>query len=207
MLHTQTVEPATLELIKILQSKEYLTNFYLVGETALALLYGHRKSIDIDLFTNADFDALYFMEQLQHDFAFQVNLTARNTIKGAIDRIKVDILAHRYPYISEPIEYKGIRLLSEPDIIAMKLNAIAVSGQRSKDFIDIYYALEKFSLKQMLTFYQTKYSQNNDNHILKSIVYFEEVELADWPIVLNNPKLLWAKVKKRIEEAVINYMI
>lgn len=31
-----------------------LSNFALVGGTALSLLYGHRKSIDLDLFSTED---------------------------------------------------------------------------------------------------------------------------------------------------------
>jgi len=55
MLHAKAIETPTLELIKSLQTKTYLQGFYLVGGTALALHFGHRKSIDIDLFSNFDF--------------------------------------------------------------------------------------------------------------------------------------------------------
>ncbi len=51
MLHTEAVKASTLELIKTLQNKEYLGDFYLVGGTALSLYIGHRRSIDIDLFS------------------------------------------------------------------------------------------------------------------------------------------------------------
>jgi len=206
MLHAQTVEPATLELLRLIQSKAYLNNFYLVGGTALALLYGHRKSIDIDLFTNTDFDTAWLLEHVQHDFPLQVDFVAHNTVKGSINSVKVDIIAHRYPNLAEPLELNGIRLLSEQDIIAMKLNAISVSGQRSKDFVDIYYALSRFSVEQMLVFYKKKYSQHNDTHILKSLVFFDDIDLADWPVILDNPNLSWTKVRKRIEDAVLDYM-
>lgn len=46
MLHTETVNRATLELIKQLQSDPVLENFILVGGTALSLQLGHRISID-----------------------------------------------------------------------------------------------------------------------------------------------------------------
>ena len=50
MLFTETVEPNTLSILKRLQSLPILENFNLVGCTALALKYGHRLSIDLDLF-------------------------------------------------------------------------------------------------------------------------------------------------------------
>ena len=206
MLHTQTVAPATLELLRSIQSKPYMNNFCLAGGTALALLYGHRKSIDIDLFTNTDFDTAWLLEKVQYDFSFQVDFVAQNTVKGSINSVKVDLIAHRYPNLAAPLVLSGIRLLSEQDLIAMKLNAIPVSGQRSKDFIDIYYALSRFSIEQMLTFYKGKYSQHNDTHILKSLVFFDDIDLVDWPAILDNPNLSWAKVRKRIEDAVLDFM-
>ena len=68
MLHKESVEPSTLELLIELQGKDYLQGFHLVGGTALALKMGHRKSIDLDLFSNSDFDAGYILENLAVDF-------------------------------------------------------------------------------------------------------------------------------------------
>ena len=98
--------------------------------------------------------------------------------------------------------------LSEPDIIAMKLNAISSSGQRSKDFIDIYFILEekRFSVAEMLKFYKSKYQQESDMHIIKSLIYFDDVDLADWPVLLKKPHLKWNDVKKKIGEAVLSYI-
>jgi len=93
----------------------------------------------------------------------------------------------------------------EKDIIAMKLNAISVSGQRSKDFIDIFFALENHSIASILSYYQNKYKQKGDMHILKSLVYFNDVDLSDWPVLLKNPDLKWKEVKVRLEKEVLAY--
>jgi len=57
MLHQETVETRTLDLILKLMSDNLLNEFNLVGGTALALKLGHRKSVDIDLFIDRDFDS------------------------------------------------------------------------------------------------------------------------------------------------------
>ena len=54
MLHTETVEPSTMDLLKRLQRLPDLSNIRLVGGTALALHLGHRKSVDLDLSGNFD---------------------------------------------------------------------------------------------------------------------------------------------------------
>lgn len=91
-------------------------------------------------------------------------------------------------------------MLSVQDIIAMKLNAIAVSGQLVKDFIDIYYLLDVHSMEEMIAFYKKKYSQYNEVNVLKSLTWFDDVDLSDWPVLLKNPELKWGTVKKRILE-------
>ena len=46
MLSLQTVLPDTLELLKALMNQPLLYEMRLVGGTSLALLYGHRRSVD-----------------------------------------------------------------------------------------------------------------------------------------------------------------
>lgn len=205
MFYPDAVETHVLELIRTLQQKEYLSGFYLVGGTALALQLGHRRSVDIDLFSNFAFDAAEMHENIRQDYNYQLFFTAAHTLKGFIDDVVVDIIAHRFRYLKKPLQADGILLLSSEDIIAMKLNAISTSGQRSKDFIDIYYLLEKYDISSMLEFYRTKYGQKNDMIILKSLVYFNDVDLADWPVLLKDPGLRWSDVKKCIQGAVEDY--
>lgn len=206
MLHTQTLDPPTLELLKSLQTKPYLNGYYLVGGTALALYFGHRKSIDLDFFPNFGFDTQTLLEQIHQDYPYQILYTATNTLKGSINNIKVDIISHRYPYIGEPFILDGMALISVEDIIAMKLNAIATSGQRSKDFIDIYYAFQKFNLDEMLEFYKKKYQQANETHILKSLIFFDDVDLSDWPVLIQDTNLKWKDVIRKIELETLNFI-
>lgn len=206
MLYKETVGASNLELLKSLQSKQYLQGFNLAGGTALALYNGHRKSVDLDLFSDFAFDTSAMLENLVQDFDFRLLFSAANTLKGSIGEIEVDIIAHRYNLINNPVKEESIRILSEPDIIAMKLNAISTSGQRIKDFVDIYYLLDKYDLKTMLGFYLEKYNQPNDLLILKSLIYFDDVEESEWPILIKEPDLKWKDVKRKIQKKVIDYI-
>jgi hypothetical protein len=206
MLHTETIDASILELLKSLQSKDYLKGFYLTGGTALALYLGHRKSVDIDLFSNFGFDVTRLLENINQDFRFQLFYSSANTLRGSIDNVKTDIIAHRYKYIKDPVIYENYFILSEEDIIAMKINAIMTSGQRVKDFIDIYFLLEKYDISDMVKFYKSKYNQENDSLVLKSLIYFDDVDNSDWPILIKNPGLKWAEIKKRIENVVLQYV-
>lgn len=55
MLQFSSIEPRTLDVLKELMQVEEINDFYLVGGTALALYFGHRLSVDIDLFSTTEF--------------------------------------------------------------------------------------------------------------------------------------------------------
>ncbi|MCD6345802.1 MAG: nucleotidyl transferase AbiEii/AbiGii toxin family protein [Bacteroidales bacterium] len=206
MLYRESIERSTLELLIKLQQEEYLKGFHLVGGTALAIRLGYRKSIDIVLFSNFDFDTEKLLESLSFDYQFKLLFSTTNTLKGRIGDVQIDILAHRYPLINEPTRIENVSMLSIEDITAMKLNAITVSGQRVKDFIDLYYLLDKFSVAEMISFYKKKYSQHNEVNVLKSITWFDDVELADWPILIKDPKLEWKTIKQKIIATTNDYL-
>ncbi|MEI7491398.1 MAG: hypothetical protein WCK92_08370 [Bacteroidota bacterium] len=65
---------------------------------------------------------------------------------------------------------------------------------------------KNYRLDEMLTFYRQKYSLNNDAIVLKSLIWFEDTDLSDWPVMILEPKLAWAQVKKRLEKAVEGYL-
>lgn len=204
MLHRDksVIHRETYVLIQELCQIPELNFFYLVGGTGLALQLGHRLSIDIDLFTQEEFSPESIIESLRYHFDIQVLSISKNTLLSQINNIKTDFIRHNYPLINAPISEDNITYLSLEDIAAMKLNVISNSGKRMKDFIDIYYLLEHFSLKEMLNFYQFKYSHHNPLIPLKSINYFGELDPNLDPPQLNQ-KLSFNKVIDRLNQAVL----
>lgn len=89
MLHLESVEPFTLGLLKSLMSQRYLERFVLAGGTALALQLGHRKSIDLDMFTVSDIDTDVLLENLQRDYTVQPKVQTKGSLISDIEGIKV----------------------------------------------------------------------------------------------------------------------
>ncbi len=205
MLCKNTIESGSLELLIKLQGTDLLKDFHLAGGTSLALQIGHRISIDLDLFSQNDFDTNYLLEQLEQNFGFRLDYAAINTLKGSINDIKIDFVSHKYPFVKPPLEIEQISIFSIEDIAAMKLNAIAGNGTRSKDFIDIYFILKQYSVNEILEFYRIKYKTRNLMHIVKSLIYFEEINVQDWPVMILENNLSLAHVKKTIEKQVKNF--
>jgi hypothetical protein len=203
MLHEEAVAPHTLALIQRLQAVPALENFFLVGGTSLALQIGHRTSVDIDLFTSENIEADELLATLQ-DYPVQVSYRAKNTLITFIEGVKVDFITHNYPLLEPAVCEKGIRMASKADIAAMKVNAIAGNGTRVKDFIDIYYLLNDYSFSQIVAFFKSKYRQHSDFHAIKSLTFFDDVDLADWPVLLTEKQLKWPQVMKKIQQACKN---
>jgi hypothetical protein len=82
MLYTQTVAPRTLELLKKLEAEPSLAAFNLAGGTALALYLGHRKSVDLDLFSPQSFDAKKLATLLADKYGFRTDFMERLKVQS-----------------------------------------------------------------------------------------------------------------------------
>jgi hypothetical protein len=69
-----------------------------------------------------------------------------------------------------------------------------------KDFIDVYYLLQYFSMQQMIGFFTQKYSYSNPMIAMKAINFFDEIDENIDPPKLVKPITL-LQIKKRIQEA------
>jgi Domain of unknown function (DUF1814). len=204
MLQEQTVEKRTLGILKELMKDAELGRFILVGGTALALQIGHRKSIDLDFFSQEKFDENQINDFLVEKYNFKTTNINNAILNGFIEGVKIDFVPHRYEYVKKPFIEKGIRLASIEDIAAMKLNAIVRSGQRLKDFIDIAYLSSIFTLNQMLGFYIKKYPNSNKIIAIKALGYFEEINHEEKINMADKKTYQWNLIKNSIL-CMINY--
>jgi predicted nucleotidyltransferase component of viral defense system len=162
MLHLESVEGDTLGLLKKLMTVECLSNFNLVGGTALALRYGHRLSVDLDLFATEPFDNNLIYNELISIFpSLRVStLQSKVGIFGFIDDVKVDFIQYfKFPLIDEVQVVDGVRIVSDADIAAMKIFAI-LQRAKKKDFFDLSLLLDNYGLDQIIKWYQKKYAGN-----------------------------------------------
>lgn len=191
-------------LLRDLMQMPELHSFGLVGGTNLSLRFGHRLSIDLDLFTNEPFDTEKTYNLLEATFPNILQASqSENMLFLYINEVKIDMVLLPYPYLNPIEEVEGIRLVSVEDIAAMKLSAIARRGVK-KDFWDIAELLEMFSLAEMLEFYKAKYSSRDIFHLLRSLVYFDDAETQKDPDPIK--KATWNQIKSTVQNAVEKYV-
>ena len=208
MLHYRTIKPTTLGLLKQLMRVPELNAFALAGGTALALRYGHRESIDLDLFSSVHFENEKITEILEREFSsFQYRGT-HNAIGvfANIDNVKVDMINYsRYNLIGDVEEVDGIRILSSKDLIAMKINAVLRRAVK-KDFWDIAELLRHYSMNDFIEFYTQKYpSQKLLITVPAAISYFDDAHNSEAPVSFKGQ--IWESVQAFIQKQVRNFLI
>ncbi len=207
MLHTKTVESGTLSLLKKLMVLPSLKPFSLVGGTALSLRYGHRSSIDLDLFFHERFNTHQIIGELEATFGQAFVYKQQQTEFGIfcfIENIKVDIVYFPHQPIAEIEEVEEIRMYSSADISAMKIQAI-LGRAKKKDFWDLYELLQHYPLQQLIDWHKQKYpSQMLAISIPHAITYYAEAEESETPVSFKNQT--WEQIKKGISKTVSEYL-
>ena len=200
MLQYQTIYPATLQLLKDLQALDLLKECRLVGGTALALQVGHRRSVDLDFFGTIPETSDEIQDILREHHEVSIVKESKNIHIYLIDGVKVDLVNYKYDWIGSPVQEDVIRLAGVKDIAAMKVAAIIGRGTK-KDFIDLYFLLKQFSLKELLELYLQKYPDGSLFIALKSLSYFEDAEADPMPVMFEH--IEWTDVKSFIRETIL----
>ncbi len=173
------------ELLPVLQV--FKDDFYLAGGTALALQIGHRDSLDFDFFKEGEIETGEIFTRVAKAFNLRKILKVqedKNTLAVIIgDKIKLSFFSYSYKLIDEAVDEGNLKLASVADIGCMKLSAI--TGRASnKDYIDLYFILKTIKLDDLLAKASVKLPDLDKNLILKSLVYFDDVNIE--PIMFKN---------------------
>jgi len=192
---------------KLLSQLGFLSRygFYLAGGTALALELNHRTSLDFDFYTKRKFDNKKLFQELEKKFKNTILIQkAEQTLIVKINEVEVSFFHYPYPLIFPSIKLKGVNLASKEDIAAMKIIAISDRGTK-RDFIDIYFLLEEFSLEEIFEFVKKKYPMFNIYVGLRGLTYFVDAEKAQKRRLYLIHFVSWNEVKKFLIKEVRKY--
>lgn len=190
--------------------------FYLTGGTALAACYlNHRMSEDIDLFTDTPFDESTVIaamgritsrlqvqaklakihERLRYDLAFT---------RGGL--LKIDFVFYDFKHIKEVNTLGELAVDSMDDIAVNKLLALS-QRTASKDFVDLYFLLRKYTIWDLRQAVEHKFKLDIDPLYL-SALFAKAENLTDIPIMkkkltLEQLKNFFLKEAKRLAMTMI----
>lgn len=180
--------------------------FYLGGGTGLALQLGHRESIDFDFFSDEHVEPERVYRELARDMRGHIlvrTMEEEDTLYVIFDgSVKMSFLWYPYPLLEPCIEDENVRIASVTDIACMKLSAV-IDRAVTKDFVDLYYILRDIPLATLLEKSKQKFPAIDQNLILKSLVYFDDVR-DEGVIFRPGYEVAFAEVKKFLEQQVKN---
>lgn len=133
------------------------SGFYLAGGTSLALQIGHRTSLDFDFYTKKEFEPPRLREEFDKRFKKVREIhVAEGTLILDIEGIELSFFKYLYKLVKPCLKLEDVNLASLEDIAAMKILAISQRGKR-RDFIDIYFLIQKFGLKKIMELTKKKW--------------------------------------------------
>lgn len=206
--HPNTLPPATAQLAQTIQDKQeslpFLSSFYLSGGTGLSLQLGHRESEDLDFFSQSPFDPEQVQQQLLSLGSLSQTELAPGTINTFVNGVKLQFLEYPYPLLEPTISWNDMQLSSVIDIACTKLQTISMRGGK-KDFVDLYFLFQQFSLNELFTKVDQKYAtiDYSKTHILKSLTYFADADQQPMPRMVED--VSWETVKTRIVSVVKDF--
>ncbi len=210
MLPAQAVDTANLQLLAQLMQEPLLKPFVLVGGTALALHLGHRRSRDLDLFSDGPTpidgeikDLLLSKYEMRADGALQ-RMRAQEpewdkaAIQGVIGQVKTDVVNYGFPLIRPAVLYPGsnIRMASLEDLSAMKLAGVVMSGERLRDFVDVAALSEKLTLNQMRQAYEGRFNTSS-SEVPRALAFHGDIDFNMKPEMQG---YRWPAIATRLEQ-------
>ncbi len=195
----------------ITQHKLLPKTFYFTGGTALSAIYlHHRKSEDLDFFSETDFDNKPIMEmmntiassmQVIPRFTLTYNSRIFELVKEDKLIIKIDFVYQPFKRLKKGLALKGFPVDSLLDIATNKLLTI-VQRTEIKDFADLFFLLKNFTVWDLLYAVKKKYNIELDIILLGSD--FLKIEEFDYlpkmikPISLEELKSFFKQKAKEI---------
>ncbi len=176
---------------------------YLAGGTALAFYFNHRTSVDFDFYTPEAFkhgELVKIFKKNLPNWPFKIIRDNDDTFEIEFkNSIRLGCFYYPYSLLKKQVNFEGVNVASLEDLLAMKMIAIVQRGQQ-RDFIDIYYLIQKYGLERIFEITQNKYSEFDFYNGCRGLLYFADAEEKRdiGRIKIFDKNLTWSKIKKYI---------
>jgi hypothetical protein len=169
----------------------------LAGGTALALHLGHRISVDLDFFTDAEFHNEAVISQIRKTkVPFHILSEGEGYLIAELGGIKTSLFTYEYPFIDKLSVHKGICIAGVFDIASMKIIALSQRGTK-RDFVDLFFILQDLPFHTIAEHMVRRFGRERINplHIGKSLVYFTDAESHPEPAYIKGKEIEWPKIQ------------
>lgn len=199
----------------IAQEPYIVETFYLTGGTALSACYlNHRMSEDIDLFSQKPFigeKVIAVMAKICTKLKTKSELTRiedlyRYDLTLSHNKLKIDFSWYDFTPLEAPNKLEGLAVDSLTDIAVNKLLSIS-QRTTSKDYVDLYYILKKWTVWDLRHGVEHKFKLELEPLYLSSL-FTKVSELSELPVMkkkltLEELKTFFLREAKRLAAPMI----
>lgn len=189
-------------LDKVKKSSFIQKNFYFTGGTALSEFYlKHRYSEDLDFFSENKFEIDDIRFEISK-WAKETRFTYKSFQRGFVyffilnfndkKSLKVDFGYYPVRRIEKGKTIKDIAIDSLLDIAVNKFSAIH-QRSASRDLVDLYFLLKKFTIWDLVAGARVKFNLETDPWILSSDLEFAAKDVKTLPRMIKPLKLISLK--------------
>ncbi|MEK7521359.1 MAG: nucleotidyl transferase AbiEii/AbiGii toxin family protein [Patescibacteria group bacterium] len=200
------------QVLDLIAKSSYLTSaFYFTGGTALSAFYlQHRESVDLDFFSTQRFDTQTILTQFKDwekklGFEFQSEFLdplfrCQAAFKNG-EKIKIDFSYYPYKLLDERTRFHLLEVDSLMDIAVNKLMTIT-QRHEVKDFVDLYFLLQKFSVWDLREGVRIKFRNDLEPFVIASdftiAESFEFLPKMIKPLTLEKMKTFFVQQAKEL---------
>lgn len=167
---------------KVLKSLDYFKgSFGLVGGTAIALIIGHRRSIDLDLFSNKEFNN----EDIRKEIVKIGKI--EKVIRDEKDHYEIIVNSVRLTFLYYPfkihfnVETPGS--IKSADLITLAAMKAYTLGRRAKwkDYVDLYFILKyHYNLTDIVKKAKQIFKNEfNEKNFRIQLSYFKDIDYSE----------------------------
>jgi len=178
IMHNQILTKEQVQLLPLIKS--FSQTHYLVGGTAIALHFGHRRSIDFDLFTDSLFDPMSVRTKLGKRYSIDQTISqGEGELTILIQNVKITFFYYPYP-IERTVAFDDIIKL--PDLLTLGAMKAFALGRRAKwkDYVDLYYIFQKHTFGDLMTKTNSVFKHEFNEKLFRSqLGYFEDIDYSE----------------------------
>ena len=191
--------PKTREVLIKLIEYEYMSNFVLVGGSALALYMKHRKSEDLDFFTyEKNVFEIKKIKQIVKNFNGKIVNISNEQIDVLIKGVKVTFFDAKWSFL-KPKKIQKFNLATLEQLAIMKTNVLFLRA-KYRDYYDLYFLVQKFGIKKVFEMSKNVLDGINFKLFAAALLYIYDIEDENIDYLEPEQKLSLIDIQKFFEE-------
>lgn len=206
-LHKETITESMSRIAKSIHQK-LDDAYYLAGGTALSLLLGHRKSVDLDYFINKSIDTELLKQQLTEIFGVEnvgIAFQEKNTLWVNIDGVRVSFITRLSALLDTVINEDCFRLAQLKDITVMKLGAIC-GRDEYKDYFDLACISTVSDVRSWVSWWQELFPNSDPISWIVALSAVDQIQSMPLDIQTDFHSIDTIKIIKKSELEIVKFI-